>query len=239
MPVATASGIAAPPAADAGKRLTDHQIAVWAAQGGFTGEDRVIAVAVALAESGGEYARVSAPNTDGTHDYGTWQINSVHAHLFTQYPQWWSVSNAKMAKAVYDERKARTGKGWDPWTVYKTGAYLLFMPRARAAVGAAPDSGDVTKQSDGSADPSAVGSTGTAGYSEAFALLDIGNIFRAGFRPLVAASEWMGNADNWVRVAQVVLGVALVVGGITIVARPLVTQVAGPVAGVLTKGKVK
>jgi len=213
---ATSTGILPAPAEHQGKTLTDTQIATWAAQGGFTGEDRVIAVAVALAESGGRYAAVSPPNFNGTHDYGAWQINSVHKQLFQQYPQWWSVSNANMAKAVH------ASQGWKAWTAYNSGAYLMFMPRARTAVGAAPDA----------AVPENSGQPGTTTE-----IMDFANVFRAGFQPLVAASQWIGNADNWVRVAQVVLGVALVVGGITIVARPAVAAVAGPAAAVLTKGK--
>lgn len=228
MPVGTApggttGGIAAAPADAAGKTLTDAQIATWAKSSGFTGDDVAIAVAVALAESGGRYAAVSPPNFNGTRDYGLWQINSVHAQLFAQYPTWWDASNGKMAKDVHARQ------GWRAWTTYNTGAYLLFLPRGKAAAGAAPDAGTISAD-----DPAANYNTQ---FSLAAPLVDIGNVFRAGFQPLVAASQWIGNADNWVRVAQVVLGVALVVGGITIVARPIAEQVA-PVAGaVMKKGK--
>jgi Lysozyme like domain len=211
------------PAEAQGKTLTDAQIATWAKQGGFTGEDVVTAVAVALAESGGRYAVVSGANFNGTRDYGLWQINSVHAHLFQQHPSWWTVSNGKMAKAVH------ASQGWNAWTVYKSQAYRLFLPRARAAAGAAPEGGVVSED-----DPAANYNTS---FSLAAPLGDIANVFRAGFQPLTAAGAWIGNADNWVRVAQVVLGAALVVAGITIVARPVVSQVAGPVAAVITKGK--
>lgn len=226
MPVGTAGtsgGIAAAPADAAGKTLTDNQIATWARSGGFTDNDVATAVAVALAESGGRYAAVSAPNFNGTRDYGLWQINSVHAQLFQQYPTWWDASNAKMAKTVH------AGQGWKAWTTFNSGAYLLFMDRARKAK-------DATSGT-------SVGPTTDADYNRSGALdipnpiADLSNVFRAGFQPLTAAGQWIGNADNWLRVAQVVLGAALVVGGITIVARPVATQLAGPVASVITKGK--
>lgn len=214
---------AAAPADAAGKKLTDQQIATWAKQGGFTGDDVAIAVAVALAESGGRYAAVSAPNVNGSRDYGLWQINSVHADLFARYPQWWSVQNASMAKAVHAQQgwgvPGSPGRGW---TTYSTGAYLLFLPRGKAAAGSAPDAGVIE--------------AGTEN-SRTTEVTDFANVFRAGFQPLVAAGAWIGNADNWLRVAQVVLGAALVVGGITIVARPVTSALAGPVASVVSKGK--
>lgn len=225
MPVGTSTGIKSAPADAAGKTLTDAQLATWAGSAGFEGEDRVTAVAIALAESGGRYAVVSAPNFDGTRDYGAWQINSgAWPQLFAQFPEWWDASNAKMAKVVKDKQ------GWTAWTVYKTGAYLLFLPRARAAVQSSPDAGRVGQGDVGYSEPDTT-------FSLAKPFEDMNNVLRAGFQPLVAASEWIGNADNWVRVAQVVVGVALVVGGLTIIARPAVQAVAGPVASVVTKGK--
>lgn len=56
---------------------------------------------------------------------------------------------------------------------------------------------------------------------------------------LVKGAAWIGNPDNWVRVAQVVLGGALVISGGAIVAKPYTGPVVNAAMAVATKGKVK
>jgi hypothetical protein len=106
--------------------LSDGQIAAVAKAAGFTDVTR--AVAIALAESGGQTDATNR-NSDGSTDYGLWQINSVHADLLKSGT--WSnpADNARMAYAVYQS------SGWTAWTVYKTGAYLPFWARAAIAAG--------------------------------------------------------------------------------------------------------
>lgn len=88
--------------------LTIPQIAdAWITAGGNTGDQTTIAVAVALAESGGWTTAVS-PSAD----YGVWQINIVHR---SQFPNLWpqrfnAVASAKMAKAI-----SGNGMDWGPW----------------------------------------------------------------------------------------------------------------------------
>jgi hypothetical protein len=108
--------------------LTAAQIAGVAQQAGFSGNNVTIAVAVALAESGGNPAATHY-NSNGSTDYGLWQINSVHASLLSGGT--WSdpLSNAKMAYSVWQ------GSGWQAWTTYKTGAYLANMGKAALASG--------------------------------------------------------------------------------------------------------
>jgi hypothetical protein len=60
--------------------LTDAQIAANARWGGWkSNSDVAIAVAIALAESGGR-TDAHHHNTNGTDDDGVWQINSVHGY---------------------------------------------------------------------------------------------------------------------------------------------------------------
>lgn len=103
-------------------RLSDAQLAQLAGQAGWTGVNRTIAVAVALAESGGSISAQHV-NSDGSTDYGPWQVNSVHGYspsvLLT--PE----GNAQAAFQVWQQ------DGWRPWTAYNIGAYLLYMPRAK------------------------------------------------------------------------------------------------------------
>jgi len=87
---------------------------------GFVGHDRVIAAAVAMAESGGGNAHATHTNSNGTTDFGLWQINSVHADLFNQYD--WAVpgDNGRMAHAVWQG----AGGKWTPWATYPNAANL-------------------------------------------------------------------------------------------------------------------
>lgn len=122
-------------------RIGDNQIAELALGAGFDEEQAAIAVAVALAESGGSTAAVGDAklmNRKWGSSLGLWQIRSLHdparwgsrtdlmrdsSRLFD--PQF----NAEAAFAI-----SSGGSNWDPWTVYKTGAYRRYLGRARQAV---------------------------------------------------------------------------------------------------------
>lgn len=122
-------------------RIGDNQIAQLALNAGFDEEQAVIAVAVALAESGGSTAAVgdaALMNEKWGTSLGLWQIRSLHdparwgsrtdlmrdsSRLFD--PQF----NAEAAFAISGQ-----GSNWDPWTVYKNGSYQRYLGRARQAV---------------------------------------------------------------------------------------------------------
>lgn len=88
---------------------------------GFVGNGASIAVAVAMAESGGN-AQASHTNTDGSTDRGLWQINN-HAHP--------DVSDACAydplccAKAAY--KISNGGSDWGAWTTFNSGAYRQYL----------------------------------------------------------------------------------------------------------------
>lgn len=105
--------------------LSDAQIATVARGAGFTGSNVAVAVAVCLAESGGR-TDAQHGNSNGTTDYGLWQINSVHADLLRTGT--WSVpaDNARMAFSVGG------GTNWQPWSTHNNGAYLAYLGRGRA-----------------------------------------------------------------------------------------------------------
>ena len=182
-----------------GQTLSDAQIAGWAQQGGFTGNDEAIAVAVAIAESSGHIDATNT-NTNGSVDYGIWQINSVHADLFNQYPQWWSVENADMAHAVY----AAAGNKFSPWTTYNSGAYQLYMTRAKAAVGA-PDQGNVVGGPGDTRNVTVIPGVDSIASSLA--------AFGTGFS---AVAGWVSDVHNWERVGLVLIGGALIVAALAV-----------------------
>lgn len=104
--------------------------ALAAKHAGFTGTDLLIAVAVAGAESGWNPTATNL-NTDGSTDYGMWQINSVHADLLASGDWRDPFANAAMAHRVWSD----AGGSWAPWTTFVSGAYRFKMADALAAVG--------------------------------------------------------------------------------------------------------
>lgn len=175
--------------------LTDQQIANAAASAGFSplAEPSIrTAVAVALAESRGD-STATHVNANGTTDYGLWQINSVHLQAggilagVTPADLLTAVGNASAAKRVYNAQK------WSAWSTYKSGAYLLFMERARKVALTASGEGTVT-------DPE----TKTTGPLDS--LGDLANNLSKPF-------EWLGTPRNWLRIGYVILGGVLVTAG--------------------------
>jgi len=170
--------------------LSANQIAAAAQQAGFSGQDLVIAIAVALAESSGNPSATHS-NSNGSVDYGLWQINSVHASLVAGN---WAdpTSNAKMAYSVWQ------GSGWSAWTTYTSGAYLKYMGQASAAANA-PDTSGIQLTASTSSD-----STGEAG-----SIGSIGDFF-----------TWIATPSNWVRVGYFFGGLlALIIGTVIIMKR--------------------
>jgi len=109
-------------------QLTDAEIAGYGRGAQFAGNDLVIFVAVALAESGGRTNAINANNKDGSVDRGLMQINSVHAALLATGDVFDPADNARMAHVVW------ASSGWRAWSTYNNGAYLPFMGRGLAVI---------------------------------------------------------------------------------------------------------
>lgn len=90
-----------------------------------------IAIAIAMAESGGDPGVGAArANSDGSHDWGLWQINDrAHPNLMSSYD--WSDpdENWSMAYIVYTD----AGNSWTPWSTYKNGTYRTYLLQAQRA----------------------------------------------------------------------------------------------------------
>lgn len=174
-------------------------MAVIASGAGFRGDDLVTAVAVGLAESGGATAVVGGPNWNGTYDHGVWQINSVHRHLFEQYPEWWvPENNARMAFAVFSDQ------GWDAWSAYNNLSWWQHKPTAKAAADELTEiPGEDGIITESPLDPLIGVANGVIGMAQA--------VFKAG--------AWMANPDNWARLAIALVGGGLIVGGLVVVAK--------------------
>ena len=207
------------------RTLTAPELAQWAIQGGFKGDDVATAVAVALAESSGKTQAKHAVG-DGSYDLGPWQINSHwHADLLAKYPAWWSVDNAVMAFTV----KTQSARGWGDWTTYRTGAYLLYLPQAKAAAAnpsqsnvVTPGPGDLIQQNP---------LTGP--------ITEVANAIKGASQAVFKAGSWLSNRENIIRVAQVGFGGALLVGALVIVGRSTIENVAGSTVSKIVKGAGK
>jgi Lysozyme like domain len=120
----------------------------YAKAAGFTGADLAIAVAVALAESGGNPNAYNPETAAGTPQdmgsYGLWQIYlNAHPEFAGQNlldPQ----TNANAAFSVYQA----AGNSFKPWTTFKTGAYLSKMSNVDNS-GLSADMSDATDEYDG------------------------------------------------------------------------------------------
>lgn len=158
------------------------QIAIFAQEAGFTGGDLVTAIAVALAESGGD-TEATHTNRDGSTDYGLWQINSVHKELLAGKVWMDPAVNAKMAFEVWK------GSGWSAWSTFNNGAILFYMPTAIAAANhPAPNipPSPVSKPLDTSSLTSFAGMLGNATTWRRAGLFVGGTVLMVlGFRPLV------------------------------------------------------
>lgn len=117
--------------------LSDAQLATAARQAGFTGDQVAVAVAVALAESGGNPAAHNTNAGTGDNSYGLWQINMLGAlgpawlktlGLASNDALFDPVANAQAAYAI-----SSGGTSWSPWSTYKSGAYRQYLARGQAA----------------------------------------------------------------------------------------------------------
>lgn len=178
------------------KVLTDAQVADIAVFGGWSANspDLTTSVAVSLAENQASDPKATHKNLDGTIDYGLWQVNSIHGYPVDQLLT--STGNARAAFEVWKK------EGWPAWSTYKSGAYLLYLPRAKAAITSGTGQGR---------DPGVAAGTGS-GVAPTLTTLDVAVKALGGF------VGWVGNPHNWLRVAEVAIGGALVIAGLSVVA---------------------
>jgi hypothetical protein len=111
--------------------LTPAQIAYYAQNAGFTGQNLIIAVAIALAESSGNQ---NAYNPEGS--YGLWQIylndHPEYAGVNLYDPQ----TNANAAFAIFS-----AAGGFSPWSTYNSGKYQAYLTPAASAPVVIPGGG--------------------------------------------------------------------------------------------------
>ncbi len=108
-----------------GHDLSIAAIGAVAERAGFSGSSLAMAIAVALAESGGD-PQATDFDSNGTVDRGLWQINSVH----TQYSADCDDDPPCAASAAF--AISAGGTDWDAWVTYQRGAEIPYLPEAIA-----------------------------------------------------------------------------------------------------------
>lgn len=109
-------------------------IAQYAKQAGFEGNDLVTAVAIALAESSGNIRaynpEAAAGTPEGQGSYGLWQIY-LYAHPeFSGDDLYDPQINANDAYEVY----SKAGNSFSPWSTFKNGKYQTQLVTALSQV---------------------------------------------------------------------------------------------------------
>ncbi|XVS62544.1 type VII secretion target [Actinosynnema sp. CA-299493] len=117
-------------------KLSPEQIARHAHDAGFRGQDLTIAVAVALAESGGDPRAHNATPPDNS--YGLWQINMLGSMGPARRDEFGLESNRDLFDPAENARAANEisgdGRSWTPWSTYTNGAYKRHLDEARRGV---------------------------------------------------------------------------------------------------------
>lgn len=115
-------------------QLTKEQIAGYAKGAGFSGDDIGIAVAVAMAESGGNTQAHNTTPPDNS--YGLWQINMYGNLGPSRRTSLKLKSNDELFDPAVNARAAHTikqGSGWGAWTTYTSGKYKKHLDESLAS----------------------------------------------------------------------------------------------------------
>lgn len=199
--------------------VSDQTIARAALAGGWPRDKAATAVAVALAESGGDATAVNDKNANGTTDYGLWQINSIHKGDLAGGDWRDPTANARMAYAVY----RRAGNSFSPWYAWRDLKHLPFMARATKAVTEAEAGGIGGMVPDESAGNSPLIPDSIEQLSDT----------------ATAALSVLRDRDFWIRVGMMALGALILIVGIVAIIAAMTRGKIEKVAQVLAPtGKV-
>jgi hypothetical protein len=122
--------------------LTPNEVYLLCTGVGFTPEQAKTMVAIAYDESGFKPKAVSRPNTNGSKDYGLFQINTVHFRETAFVKNGWNATtlldahtNALAARTVFN------AQGFKAWSTYNHGlsAIALGFGKSSDVAGAAPN----------------------------------------------------------------------------------------------------
>jgi hypothetical protein len=111
-------------------KLSVADLAQLAANAGFSGNDLLIAVAIALAESGGDPSALGDKTIGGS--VGLWQIYVPKHPEFTGWNLYDPQTNANAAFRVYQAAH----NTFTPWATYGNGMYMSYLDLASSYLSA-------------------------------------------------------------------------------------------------------
>lgn len=184
--------------------LLPTQVAQYAADAGFSGVALAKMTAIAFAES--SYNTNARNPSSGA--VGLWQIlPSAHP----EFDGWKLTDPAVNARAAYQVYKSAPNPGEitrNKWSAYKGVTYYAVLPAATAAAAAAktPVVGDVAGVVDGAAEKAQDAASGAWDAAKA----------------VPRFLDSLSDPRTWLRIAYGVAGIALVVVGVLMLARPVI-----------------
>lgn len=189
-------------------RLTPGEIQKYAYNAGFRGIDLIIAVAVAMAESGGDTGaynpETAAGTKQGSGSRGLWQIYGAAHPEFNNDSVYDPAKNAQAAYSVY---KAAGGR-WTPWSTFNNGSYRTFMSQIP----------DMAASTINAVSGAAANSVNTVAQTASAAAGNISFLLPPG---LQAADQGIGNAAKFFSKPENVKGaltdVSFIIGGLALI----------------------
>jgi hypothetical protein len=209
--------------------LTPLQVAASAYAGGFRGNEIQEAVQVAYAES--SWNTDAGPNST-CNCRGLWQINlDAHKNMPSLIPNFNvtdPVDNALAAKKIYNKAGGWCAKGkppnCNPWAGYGTARYKQAYGQAHMALAQLRQRFQGHKESDVVKEILA-GVTSKTGLSAGLQVPEeitgaVGAVtnFIPGVKEIGSFFSALVDADTWIRVAEVALGVLLIAVGLATLA---------------------
>jgi hypothetical protein len=184
------------------------------------GADADVMAAIAMAESKGVKTAVGGPNTNGTRDYGLWQINE-------KWREWDTSGFIRAANLLNTEANAKAAgivfkaQGYKAWSTFNSGAYKKFL---------STDPGVVKRVTDLFTDIPVVDTFGDA-MGKVKGVADIPGMVTAGVKAL---GESMLNST--LTAGGFIAAIVMVVLGVVILARRPAMAVVKTATTAVTKG---
>jgi hypothetical protein len=198
--------------------LTAAQVAGIVASGGGPPSGSTAAEWVAKARQESQF-RTDIEDFLGSGHWGLWQISENHFEKYgSQYGTKENFVNVLKNSPLVQWNVARrlfADEGWAPWRA--SGG----KPIPTAADTQAVANPDTSIAGQGAGDPGEAVPQGI-GPTLSNPIEGIANVLQTVLQPITAAAEWLGDPQNWVRIVQVIGGVALGLVAASIVLRPAI-----------------
>jgi len=200
--------------------LTDRQVAGIVNSGGGPPSGTTTADWVAKARQENATFTVEKEDFLGSGHWGLWQVSENHFEKYgSQYGTKENFVGVLKNSALVQwnvTRRLYADSGWAPWRA--SGG----KPTPTAADRAAAANPDTSYSSSGAGDPGVANPIGVSELLGGNPLGDIAAAIKTVLGTITSLAEWLGDPHNWVRIVQVVGGVALGLVAANIVLQPMI-----------------